>query len=408
MLRALPAALPATGLVAVLALLTGSLSSPAGSAPPSTASPASTHGPRSSAASPATAARPVPPIRVTRLIRGLDLPWDVKPLGGGRLLVTERSSTRLLTWHRGRLRPVRYPRSTVWASGETGLLSLEVDPRFSANRRFYTCQGATTSTGGHDVRVLAWRLNKAATRARLVRRLLVGITITDGRHGGCRLLIARNGALIVGTGDAAQGTNPQRLTSLAGKTLRLNRFTGAPWPANRWIGSRSRNPRYVMTRGHRNVQGLAQRHDGTLWSVEHGTHRDDEVNRLRTGGNYGWNPVPGYDEEAPMTDHSLPGTQLDAAWSSGFPTLATSGAAWVRGTKWGGYAGMLAVATLKAGRVVFLRFDHDGRYRAMRVPAALTRFGRLRSVTSLPDGDLLVTTSNGNGRDAVLKVRPRT
>ena len=52
----------------------------------------------------------------------------------------------------------------------------------------------------------------------------------------------------------------------------------------------------MVTFGHRNVQGLAQRADGTLWSVEHGTDRDDEVNQLAGGDNYGWNPVPGYNE----------------------------------------------------------------------------------------------------------------
>jgi hypothetical protein len=42
----------------------------------------------------------------------------------------------------------------------------------------------------------------------------------------------------------------------------------------------------------------------------------------------------------------------------------------------------------------------------MRTPPALTRYGRLRSITNLANGDLLVTTSNGNGKDYVLRVRP--
>ena len=42
----------------------------------------------------------------------------------------------------------------------------------------------------------------------------------------------------------------------------------------------------------------------------------------------------------------------------------------------------------------------------MRTPPALTRFGRLRSVTNLPNGDLVVTTSNGDGKDSVLRVHP--
>lgn len=340
------------------------------------------------------------------MVRGLDIPWDVKHLGRGQFLINERSTKRLLTFRHGHLRRVLFASSTVWASGETGLMSLAVDPQFSTNHRFYTCQGGRTSGGGHDVRVLAWRLSRNTRRASLVRPLLTGLPSTSGRHAGCRLLIAGNGALYVGTGDAATGTNPRNLNSLGGKTLRLNRLTGAPWPSNPFVRSSSRNARYVLTYGHRNVQGLAQRVDGSVWSVEHGPTYDDEVNLLVPGGDYGWNPVPGYNESVPMTDQSLPGTQVPARWRSGFPTLATSGATFVRGNQWGSYQGALAVAALKGGRLLFLHFDSSGRYTSVQVPAALRRYGRLRSVTQIGSGDLLVSTSNGDARDCVLRVHP--
>lgn len=350
----------------------------------------------------------VPTLRVTRMIRGLDLPWDVKPITHGRLLITERDAKRLLMWvPGGHVYRVGFPTSTVWTGSETGLMGLAVDPRFSHNHRFYTCQGSPTSTGGHDVRVMAWRFGTKPLRATLVGRLLVGLPSTSGRHAGCRLMITTNGAMVVGTGDAATGTNPENLSSLGGKTLRLNRFTGAPWPDNPFVGSTSRNRRYVMNYGHRNVQGLAQRSDGTMWSAEHGPDRDDEINILKVGGDYGWNPVPGYNENVPMTDQSLPGTQIAARWSSGFPTLATSGIAWVKGDQWGAFRGRLAVAALKASKLMFMRFDASGHFVSLRSPAVLTKFGRLRSVTDLPNGDLLVTTSNGDGHDSVLRVRPQ-
>ena len=161
-----------------------------------------------------------------------------------------------------------------------------------------------------------------------------------------------------------------------------------------------------MTYGHRNVQGLAQRRDGTVWSIEHGSFRDDEVNLLQDGGDYGWHPVPGYNEEVPMTDQALPGPQIDAAWSSGTPTIATSGGAWVRGKRWGRLDGTLAVAALAGEKVVFMQFDRAGELRWTRTPEALARFGRVRSITSATNGDLLVTTANGGGSDAVLRVRP--
>ena len=210
----------------------------------------------------------------------------------------------------------------------------------------------------------------------------------------------------MGTGDAATGTNPQNLRSLGGKVLRLNRFTGRPWRTNPWRHARSHNRRFVLTYGHRNVQGLAQRGDGSLWSVEHGTYRDDEVNKLFRGGNYGFNPVPGYNSGVPMTDQSLPGRQIAARWSSGPTTIATSGATWVHGRRWGIYDGTLAVASLKGSRLVFMRFDRSGRLRWAHSPAETRRFGRLRSVTQLSNGDLAVTTSNGTN-DAILRVSPQ-
>lgn len=368
--------------------------------------------PADGTATPRARSREMPRLRVRRLVTGLDNPWDVKRLPNGSLLITERDRARLSVWRDGRRRTVRFPSESVWVSGETGLMSLEVDPDFRDNRRFYTCSGWNTDDGGQDVRVVAWRLSPRAVRARSVKTLVAGFPTSSGRHGGCRLLITRNGSLLVGTGDAAVGTNPRDLTSLGGKTLRLNRMTGRPWRTNPFRDAPERTKRYVFTYGHRNVQGLAERRDGTLWSAEHGPDRDDEVNRLRPGGDFGWHPVPedggaGYNEQVPMTDQSLPGKQVAARWSSGVPTLATSGAVWVQGRRWGRLAGTLAVAALKANRVVFMRFDSRGRLKWTRAPRKLRQLGRLRSVTLMPDRSLLVTTDNDGGQDAVLRVTAR-
>jgi glucose/arabinose dehydrogenase len=355
----------------------------------------------------ATAERSAPGFTVSKRVRGLDHPWDVKPIGNGRLLITERDSAHLIRAGRdGDKRRVKFPSRRVWVSGETGLMSLAIDPGFARNGRIYTCQGWKTSGGGHDVRVIAWRLNKSATRATKADTLVTGIQARSGRHAGCRLLIARDGALLVGTGDAAVGANPRNLNSLNGKVLRLNRMTGTPWPTNPFINGAGKR-RFVLTYGHRNIQGLAERRDGTLWSAEHGPFKDDEVNKLVAGGDYGWHPVPGYNESVPMTDFGLPGKQRGARWRSGSPTLATSGAAFVKGDKWGALEGALAVACLKAGRVQFLKFDRSGRLKSARAPQALRNYGRLRSVVNGPKGSLLITTDGVPGGDSVLVVRPR-
>ena len=81
-------------------------------------------------------------LKVTRVVRGLDHPWDVQPIGQGRLLITERAG-RLSVWKKGKLTDIPLPSGLVWAEGETGLMGLAVDPDFRDNRRFYTCLGGT-------------------------------------------------------------------------------------------------------------------------------------------------------------------------------------------------------------------------------------------------------------------------
>ena len=343
-----------------------------------------------------------PRLRVRTVARGLQHPWDVQQAPGGRLIVSERDRARVSVVRHGKRRTLADLAALVWVSGETGLMSLAVDPR---RRVVWACHGATTR-GGPDVRVPRWRVDETWRRLVRPRTLVQDLPATSGRHGGCRLLLDRNGsALLIGTGDAAVGTNPRDLDSLGGKVLRVDRDSGAPLADNPYADATTAR-RFVWTYGHRNVQGLAQRRDGSLWSVEHGSYRDDEVNLLVRGGDHGWNPVPGYDESVPMTDQSLPGTQQEAKWSSGDPTIATSGAAWVHGSQWGRLQGTLAVAALEGSEMLFLRFDRAGGLVSVTQPKALARFGRLRSVTSARNGDLLVTTDNGTG-DRVLRVSPR-
>ncbi|WP_148615974.1 PQQ-dependent sugar dehydrogenase [Nocardioides rubriscoriae] len=349
-----------------------------------------------------------PALQVSTRVAGLNHPWDVKELPSGSLLITERDPARLtLSRPDGTQRAVRFPTARIWTSGETGLMGLALDPNFVDNRRFYTCSGWEKQGPGHDIRVNAWTLDKAERRATLVRALLTGLPTTSGRHGGCRLLAAADGSLLVGTGDAAVGTNPRNLRSLGGKTLQLDRFTGKPWRTNPFRRAKVKAKRYVTTYGHRNVQGLAQRADGTLWSVEHGTYRDDEVNLLVGGGDYGWNPVPGYNEQVPMTDQGLPGKQISARWRSGTPTVATSGATFVYGDRWGSLDGALFVATLAGERLLALTFGPRGFLQRVSTPPALDgTHGRLRTVTQLRNGNLLICTDADGGQGKVLLVKP--
>jgi glucose/arabinose dehydrogenase len=351
------------------------------------------------AVSPASAGASRPELRVSVVQSGLEHPWDLAFLPDRSMLVTERSRMRLtLRRPDGATRTIFTAPEHMWAGGETGLMSVEPAKDFATTREFMTCHGYRRG-GVQDVRVVRWRLNRAATKATRVRTLVAGLPSTSGRHGGCALVRGAGNQLFVGTGDAAVGTNPQSLTSGGGKVLRIDATTGRGIRTNPFIRSTNPMKQRVFTFGHRNVQGLARRSDGTIWSVEQGSYRDDEVNRLSKKGNYGWNPVPrvagdaAYNEgaDSPMTDHTLPGR----------------GGTFVTGRSWKGWRGALAVSSLKDSSLRLLRFDRRGSLRETWKPSALDHtYGRLRAAVRGPDGALYLTTSNGSD-DKILRVTAR-
>lgn len=347
---------------------------------------------------------PAPTLNTEVMATGLTIPWDIESLPDGSLLVTERSG-RLKVIPVGGGDPVEIDmdRSDIWVNGETGLLGLAVDPGFADNGRIFTCQGHDAP---REIQVIAWTLDTAGgTATRVADPLVGGLTVSTGRHGGCQLEFGADGSLFIGTGDAAIGSTPQDLTSLAGKVLRVDPATGGPVPGNPFEDSANANQRLIWTYGHRNVQGLGLR-PGTaeMWSVEHGPSVNDEVNQLvQPGGNAGWNPRPGYNESVSMTDFSLGGNVFGAAWSTGGSTLALSGGDWTNGADWGAWDNALAVASLKNQTLRLLFFNDDGLYLGQRTILD-GEFGRLRAVHQSPDGSLYVSTSTGN--DRIIRITP--
>ena len=338
-----------------------------------------------------------PQLLVSTPVSGLSIPWDLAFTPDGTMLFTQRAGVLSSRGADGTVETVDADFADVVSTGENGLMGIVVDPDFASNRRFYTCQAHV----GPEIQVIAWSIDAAYTIATRVDDPLVGdIPTASSRHGGCRLRFGPKGYLWIATGDAATGTVPQDLTSLGGKVLRVDPTTGAGAPTNPFAPSR------VYTYGHRNMQGLALR-PGTsqMWSVEHGPEFDDEINLLVAGRNYGWDPVPGYNQGVPMTDLvKFPGA-IEARWSSGSSTLATSGGIFLEGTQWGVWEGRLAVATLKDSKLRLFEFTPEGDYVSqVVVPEFDGAYGRLRTPMMGPDGALYVTTSNGGGQDRILRV----
>ena len=358
-----------------------------------------------------------PALTVQILADGLDHPWDVAQAPDGTLLFDERAGGLTAVLPDGRVQPLDADFSDLFARGETGLMGLVLDPGFAGNRRFYTCQGVRED-GGAEIQVIAWTVDAGWTAAtRTADPLLGGIPVNEatGRHGGCRPRFDPTGQLLVGTGDNAVGSNAQDLGTLAGKVLRIDPQTGRPAAGNPFLDAADPTTRLIWSYGHRNVQGIAtQPGTGAVYTVEQGTWRDDEVNRSIAGANYGYDPdgaPPGprgdYDESVPMTDPEIPGA-VPAVWSSGNPTIATSGATFLDGAAWGDYAGVLVVGVLKDTGVLGLRIDGDGRLvEQFRVPELEDTYGRIRSPVLGGDGALYLTTDNGDGRDQLLRVTPQ-
>lgn len=351
-----------------------------------------------------------PALNVQVVASGLDIPWDLDFIDATHYLLTERPGRLWLgsTAPGSTLQRITASLSDLNLAKPGGLLGLVVDPSFATNRLFYTCQ---THKAPNDVRVVRWRLNAAGTAASRVGAPVVkGITFGQP-HFGCRLLNAPDGTLLIGTGDAALATGPQNRDNLAGKILRVRR-SGAIPADNPWA-SASTPRRYVWNWGHRNVQGLAVRPGTTqVFSAEHGPDWDDEVNLVKKAANYGWNPVdpsgaPGYYQQVPMTDLAKYPKAVPAVWSSGTPTLATSGLSFVTGAAWGAYAGRAFVAQLKGSAVLTLTMNPAGAVTATgSVPELAGTYGRLRTIRQAPDGALYILTSNGGSADVVLRVTP--
>jgi glucose/arabinose dehydrogenase len=366
---------------------------------------------------PTSGALAAPEIRVDVLAAGLEHVWDIGFLPGGSALITERpAQIRLLSTTRpgARVTEVAADLDDVYVAGEGGLMGLVVHPDFAQTRRFTTCQ--THQEGGRpvDVRLVSWELSADGARARRVADPLVaGLPLNpSGRHSGCRPTLGPDGYLYVGTGDSARSAISQDRTRLGGKVLRLDLRTGAPAPGNPFAGSANAAERLVFTYGNRNVQGVAvQPGTDRLFVTEHGPYVDDEINILRPGGNYGWDPSRGgtrggYNESVPMTDLQRFPNAVPAVWSSGDDTEAICGAAFLTGQQWGNMQGLLAVAALKGTKLLLMRVsDNPGVIEVGQVPQLNGDYGRLRAVRLGPDGALYVTTSNGDD-DKVLRVAP--
>ena len=330
-------------------------------------------------------------IAVEDLVTGLDRPWGIAITPDERVFVGEQDSGRVLelTGHEEdepELTEIQV--LDIEPEGEGGLLGLAASPTWDEDGLLY----AYTSTS-QDNRVVRFRPGESP------EAVLTGIPHGPIHNGG-RIAFGPDGLLYVGTGDAGESSRAQDESSLAGKILRVTPDGAVPPDDEPPGGNPFDSP--VFSLGHRNVQGLAWDAEGRLYASEFGPDRDDELNRIEPGANYGWPVVTGAAGDDRFTDPVHVEQPPDASWSGAALSPDPAVPQW---------AGDLLVPSLRGQRLWHVELD-DGTVAGVEELFVET-YGRLRTAVYAPDGALWVTTSNTDiygsprdGDDRILRIAP--
>ena len=298
----------------------------------------------------------LPETEMQVILQNLDTPWAIDFLPDGRMIFTERKGT-VSTFDGTEVSVVA--EINVSEVSESGLLGIAVDPDFDTNNFVYVYY--THDTGN--------RVSRFVLGQKLDNEIILLDDIPSARfHDGGRIAFGPDGKLYITTGDATVPSSAQDLDSLAGKILRMN--MDGTVPEDNPFGN------YVYSYGHRNPQGLAWHPvTGELFAAEHGPVRNDEVNIIVKGSNYGWPLV-----QCEPSEYDDPLRCYDEF------TLAPGGIAF--------YNNDLYIAGLRGNQLRKIVFDGKT---IVKEEALLTDLGRIRDVVE-HEGYLYIATSNQDGR----------
>jgi aldose sugar dehydrogenase len=274
---------------------------------------------------------------------------------------------------------------------EAGMLGLELDRDFANNHRMYLFTCPTQS----QCRLL--RMVEKDNKLTVDKVLL---ELAGGpKHIAGRIKIGPDGFLYVGYGDIGVPENAQTRDNLAGKILRIT-TDGAPAPGNPFP-----DQPMIFALGLRDPQGLAWDAANQLYATDHGESSHDEVNIIFAGKNYGWPRCQGRCGDPAFEDPVKLFFPETAAPSGGTFYLAGAIPQW---------RDSLLFGTLGLPDNTFAKHVHRIKFRA---PASgeiveeemLYRgeFGRIRNVVQGRDGFVYFMSSNGNGTDRIMRVRPK-
>ena len=139
----------------------------------------------------------------------------------------------------------------------------------------------------------------------------------------------------------------------------------------------------MFTFGHRNPTGLAWNSQGQMYATETGPTKNDEINLIKAGSNYGWPEVQCFSKIVNLVN---PLECFD-------PGLEPGGIIFYSGDKFD-IDNQMIFATQKATNLFKVQIKDDG----VNLDRILSGVGRIRDVGQGPDGYVYIITTNTDGK----------
>ncbi len=346
-------------------------------------------------------------LNVETFADGLEIPWAIDFIDATTALITERPG-RLRIVSRGVLQsePVKNI-PEVLHEGQGGLMDVAVDPDYAENGWIYLSYSHVlndVSSGDRPpamTRIIRGKIeNNTWTGQEVLFEAPHDMYRTTRHHYGSRIVFDPWGYLYFSIGERGTGEHAQDFTRPNGKVHRIYRDGRIP-ESNPYMDEEAAM-KSLYSLGNRNIQGMAIHPvTGQLWVTEHGPMGGDELNLIEAGKNYGW-PVVTYGlnyNGTVITELThKPGLQQPVLYWK--PSIAVCGLDFYTGDLFKKWKNKLMVGALKYEQVSLLDIEND---RVMHEEVILKNAGRVRDVTTGPDGAIYVVLNNP---DKVIRITP--
>src|SRR5262245_16754773 len=174
-------------------------------------------------------------IKVETFAKGLVHPWGMAFLPGGRLLVTERPGRLRLIDKDGKLSAPLAGVPKVYASGQGGLLDVQIGPDFATSGAVYLSYADPRDGSRNGTSVAPGKLVEDGSGARLADVKVVfrqEPSYASSNHFGSRIVFTGDGSLFVTLGDRYSARDEaQNPSNHLGKLVRLMP-DGSPYMGN--------------------------------------------------------------------------------------------------------------------------------------------------------------------------------